>query len=918
MQNRKAKSLDELKLELEKFKRGEKIHTRSRTTPLAKLFDEISKKINGYEIQNDVISHLYSQFYPSTVLNDKVEKRRIVISQLLDYLAEINRLSEKKEGTTIISIPLYDIRIVGELANLIIIHGIYSIMPQEYLIPLEQRKLQKFKSSVTFSKIDFTAGKHILEIILRQLTSIFESNSDLKDLILVGTGFTDTLAIAIFFSTFSPDFRSYIQRLEAQSSTYQLLSFYSLLYKNSKKNTKHSVFVLSLLSNQLLKPNGIESLIDLVLGLREDEEVDVTKIDYIVQILILSRPANLSITDYYKNIFDQLYKMLVLVNRPLMNTVIVRILVTIFERNKNIVNDFFFRKIWHCFKPQTENMESLILTNEVELNNAFNVCISLTRSLLKENDVFINQLFEPILLSLWYYLVFKRKNEKDFEIVLNLMKNIIVLGDSSYFFDIIISNLLHDNILWKFSITESGLILIKSNFNEECKTETTLALFDEIDYYTDSFMLLLTKLDETDSKYLDIVLTCSLNKAFLQSDLISIENPSQKVIYLKLIQMLLDNFRPRIEGSPMSIIAFLNTYLDQYFESSNTVSSLRFSHDDDSDDEDEEDVPNDNDDIMGTILPILDLISTYMPQNEEEATHFKKLQKTLKLNDQHLPGAMKQLAQQIISVDTETENIFAKNKFNIETIVKQINDPTPSIRVYALDNLTQYTVEKDEISKVVSTRYTFNLMLSQLKDSEPFVYLNSIKNLVVLVSFDRSLLMELLKQYSMSKRSIDEKLRIGEVLSKFIIRNGKVLRVEEVKEILDICFLISRFDSDLQKRNIDNKDTRMKMSSLSILGFLCCEVGFGISSYIDDIADLIQGIITFEKNAELRRAAVCIIGDIVKNENGLELIKPYGEKLQVLLEYITEKEEDLIVCQNAIEALNIIEDAFEKRLLQNS
>lgn len=922
MITKKAKSLDELKHELEKFKRGEKVKGRSRTTPLGKLFEEILGKINGYENQSDVVNYLYTRFELPPEVNDKCEKRRVVINKLLDYLMKINNLSEKKEGSTIISIPLYDIRLVGELINLIILHGIYSIMPSEYLIPLEQRKLQNFKSSVTFSRTNFKAGSPILEDILRKLTIIFETNSDLKDLILVGTGFTDTLAIAILFSTFSPTFTSYLERLEAQSSTYQLLSFYSLLYKNSKKNTKYSVFVKSLLSKQLVKPNGVESLIDLVLGLREDEEVDVTKIDYIVSILITSRPVDMTIIDYYKNIFDQIYKMLVFVNRPLMNTILTRILVNIFDRNENVIKDFFFRRIWLCFNPEINDKERIILTNEVELNNAFNVCISVSRSVLQENTDFINILFEPILLPLWFYSVFQSKNEKDYDIVLNLLKNIIVLSDSSNSIELIVANFYDNSRPWKFSLAESGLTLIKSK-TDEPETEiknNVIALFDEIDYSIGIFMKLATKLDDSDSVYLDTLLNIALNRAFLQSDLASIDDPSQKLMHLKLVQSLLDTFRDKIENSPMAIIAFLNTYLNQHFENPKSVSDLKVSDNIDSDDEEEEEeISTEAEEIMGTVLPILETVSAFVPQNQEEVAQFEKLQKTLRINEKRIPNAMKKLVEQIVSANIKGNIAVKKDMFDMETIMKQINDPVPSIRVYALDKLTKYTVSKrNGAANSVSTSYSFNLLLSQLKDSEPFVYLNSIKNLILLVSFDRSLLAELLKQYSMSKRSIDEKLRIGEVLSKFIMNKSKVLKSEEVRDILNTCMMISRSDSKLQQQNTDNKDVRMKMSSLSILGCLCYEVGFGISLYIDDVADLVHGIITFERNAELRRAAVCIIGDIVKNDNGLEIIKPYGEKLQVLLEYITEKDEDLIVCQNASSALNLIDDAFEKRLTDNT
>lgn len=943
--------LESLKKELQKFKKGDRLESRSRTTPLGKLFDEIFKKINGYQSQSDIITYLYNNFDGDSNNNDdRIYKRSYVIEKILNYLDQIKILSKKIPNSNIISIPLYDIRIIGDLTNIIILQGIYSIIPNEFLIPLEKRKIKNFKknSSLIFNKINLNNGLPIIEKILITMTNIFESNSDLKDLILVGTGFTDTLSIAIFLtinSNNSQFYMNFIQRLEFQSSTYQLLSFYSIMLKNCHQNLKFSSLVSLLLSNQLMRKNGIESLIDLVLGLREDEEIDISKIQYIVKVLLNSKPKNINLINYYKNIFNQIYNMLILVNRPLINTILVEIIVLIYSKNNRIIKDFLFSKIWfnlnpnlnddynQDFKKNIEN-DSIIITNGIDLNNSFNVCISIIRSLNIKDQEIINELFNPILLSLWYYANYQKSQNKDYNIILNLIKNIIILGDSNYFIDLIISNIIDNQMTWMFDNNKNdndeknNLTFIKFNTNELIisKENQILRLFDKIDFNIESFIELITKLNDSDSLYLNKILIEILNKLISNNEKNLEKNSSiNKIIYLKLIQAIIENFKLEIENSPISLLIFANTYFNQYFDSINSKFNLNIVQDIDSDDEDNEsndnNINNNDDEIITFLIPILEIISTLNFNNNDEKIQLENLQSILNKNENLIPQSIKYICEKIIKIDTKVVKVkLISNNLNIETILKQINDQTPSVRVYALDKLTNYTINNpnNEEKKQVSTKYTINLLLSQLKDSEPFVYLNAIKNIVNILSFDKSFLNQLIELYSTSKKSIDEKLRIGEILTKFVNINGKILNNIQIDELINICINISRSNSSLiENSSNDNNDIRMKMSSLSLLGTICHQTGYSIISHISQITDLVHGIITFEKNPELKRAAVVIINDIVTNDKGLEIIKEYGEKLQLLLEYISKNDKDLLVCQMSSATLDDIAIAFENKFQIN-
>ena len=923
--------LESLKQELAKFKKGERLEKRSRTTALGKLFDGITKKIQGYQAESDVIGFLYSRFGPHEEHADSAARRKYVIDKLLNYLKEIDLLSTKKKGSNMISIPLYDIRVVGELTNIIIIHGVYAIMPSGILLPLEKRKLKNFKVPTAYTKINLNFGTPILKDVLFTFTEIFESESDLKDLILVGTGFTDALSIAIYFTLYTgpTEHQEYIDRLEAQSSTYQLLSFYSILLKNCRTNRTIAGFVSSLLSNQLLKPNGVESLIDLALGLREDEEVDIAKLNTIVQVLLTSKPKDLNLIDYYKNIFSQIYGMLVLVNRPLMNTILVEMITVMYKKNKRIIADFLFSDVWNNLNPglrkdlNVSTDDSIVLTNEVNLNNSFNVCLSISRSLNSSDQEIMNELFQPIILPLWYYANYQRSKQKDYNIVLNLIKNVIILGDSDYFIDLILTNLIDYQMEWAFDNGEN-LTYIKFNTKESetSKENKILELFNKIDFNVETFVNLTSKLNDLDINHTNKILIATLNKLYSNTALVDADIPFKKIIYLKLIQLLLETFKSEIEGSPSSLLIFASTYFNQYFESVKSKSKLDIVKTEDSDDEDEDEIlfegsgPNGaGEDGITSLVPILDIISTFSLTSDNEKEQMESLQNTLGTNMEYIPKSIHQVCEDIIGIDIK--NITVQNsstRFNMETVLKQINDQTPSVRVYALDKLTNYTIDpKTEERKQVSTKYTLNLLLSQLKDLEPFVYLNAIKNVAKVLSFDKSFFIYVVELYSTSKKSIDEKLRMGEILTKFISSHGKILTGSHIKEIINTCIIISRAESKTEKKSADNDDLRMKMSALSILGTTCHECGYSVIPYITEIADLVHGIITFETSPELKRAAVVIINDIVSSDNGLEIIKDYGEKLQILLDYISDNDRDLLVCQLASATLDQIEESFNSK-----
>lgn len=917
------KSLKELKNKLSEFKKDPNQVKRSRSSKIGILFDEIDHFIS---ISPNPSIEILNSNLPN--LND--DPRENVISKILNYFQRINSLSEKIPNAKFISIPLYDMKIIGKLLNLLIIHGIYEIIPIKYLIPLENRRLKDFRMINKLNYVPLNENIQILEEILQTFNNIFKSNSDLKDLILIGVGLTDMLNICLvlYLTTTTTTtklenkkskYLENLSNLESLSSTYQLLSFYTLLL-NYSNDSKLKLFLRGeKLPELLMKSNGVESLIDLILGLRENEEIDVNRIKNISMILLNSKPSSIPEQIYFKCICDQIFNSLVFVNRPIMVTIIVQLILLILNSgNSFIIKEYIFKRIWKSFNPLINDNDEIVLTSGIELNNSFNVILSIVRCLKQSDQEILLNLLQPIIPQLWWFANYQRQKGKDFDIILNMLKNSILLDSQVSLISLIIDNLIQPiNSNWKFDIElnneNSSLTIIKFNTHESV-SPNMMKIFNKIDSNLETFILLVKKIIEIDEDRLNEIITIVLNKSIGSNNLIVNDDnddlPLVKLINLKLLQIMVESFKDEIEKSPVVILSFIDDLLTKYFENvgKSKLIFIKNEEDIDSDDDDDDNNNSDNlDDELTSLIPIFELIGDWNPSNKDEQKRLIKLQLKIKLNTKLIPISIQSIMKRIIDINTETIPIKEKNDdLKLETILKQINDQSPSIKVFALDELTKLTITSS--TNKISTKYSINLMINQLKDNEPFVYLNAIKNISKLLQFDHSQLPLILNIYQKNEKNIDERLKLAESINKFIENNGLILSSIEIDLLINTLILMVKPQTPII-------DSRIRMSSLSLLGCICHNIGLGILKHIDEIIDIIKGIITFENDQpEIRRASIIIINDIVNNDHGLEILKKFGPSIETMLKYVNEFDQDLLVTQLAWDTLVEIDDAFEKKL----
>lgn len=879
-------ALKELEKTLKGFKKVSAGGNRPRNSKIGVLFSQIERFLDASTLDGLNVN----------LDSPQGDARANVVGKALEYIRDIAVLSEKLPDAQFISIPLQDMKTVGRLLNVVIIHGIYEVVPQKYLVPIENRRLKDFRTVGKLEHVPMDENRALLEAILRCFNEVFASNSDLKDLILVGVGLTDMLnvCLVLYLTVGDNTYLKNLATLESLSSTYQLLSFYTLLMRYSQDAKLRGYLRETKLPELVMTSNGVESLIDLVLGLRENEEIDTGRIGSIAAILLNSKPSCVDTDEYYQNVFGQLYASLVFVNRPIMTTVVVELVLLLWNSGHEILVDkFLFQRLRLAFNPQPIG-DAIVLTSGTDLNNAFNVVLSVVRCLKQSDQDVLHALLDPIISPLWWFANYQRKHNKDYDIVLNVIKNALLLDAKVDLVTLLIDNMIQQNAHWEFA-QDGQLAIIKFNTHEQ--PLQMLDVFAVLDSALDTFVLLAKKVVEIDEARLDEIMKVVMD-GVTSANVLGDESPLAKLLGLKLLQTMLESFRDQIEKSPMFLLAFLEDIIGRHFEHHSKL--LVVKEEVDSDDEDGEDESED----LTTLLPVFELIGDWTPASTDEQQRLTSLQSKIRLYASRIPISLQPTMKRILDIDANAK-IQPKqaDDARLEVILKQLNDPTPSIKVYALDELSKLTLSKTK----VSMKYTMNLMISQLNDNEPFVYLNAIKNIAKLACADRSQLDHLLDLYT-GKKPIDIRLRLAEAIHRYIEAQNETLSPKEIDTLVHtLVGLVRPQDPPV--------DTRIRMSSLSLLGTVCHYAGLGILPHVDIIVDVIKGVTTFEKaQPEVRRAAIVIVDDIVRNPHGLAILKEHGPSIETMLKYVNEFDSDLLTTQLAWNTLSDIDSEFERKL----
>ncbi|CCH45096.1 hypothetical protein BN7_4674 [Wickerhamomyces ciferrii] len=896
----------------------------TRETKLDLLFQSLSQFIEIDENDsNDALTQLYDKIDQdgNQEETNRLVKLQIVMDKCFQYLIQIqnhsliqmesNRKSNDPEKSHLITISLHDMKYFNELLNIIIIQGVYSCLPKGIGIPLEQRRLKNFnKKTKKFSYQKIPNSNELLLYIIKQLETIFDKGGDVKELLLKGSGLTDIFTgLITLILDHDSNLINVFNKFELKSDTYNLFSIYTILLQTTT-NPKYQSFISERLTNLTInRSNGVITLIDFIVGIRDDEEINIDKFNNVNRIL-MSKPKNLSSVIYFNKLFDQIYEILVFVNRPIMLSVIVNFIRILYFKNKKIIQDFLFKRIWKLLNPITTNFHNGdTIVDAKQLNDVINVLISLTKETTPE---FLNELYSQIILNLWAYYLYLRKKNHDFASILeNLLTSFFTITSNNEFLENIILNLAKTSgENWEFqTILENKLSkIVKTNDLETISSEE---IFDDLDVGLNSIVSILKNLDnDIIRKQFLIVLNRWITKQTTTVTTLNDENPFLILIDLKFLEKINDNFKDSLMDKPEDLLIVIEKLLVSKSLGKDaleieTNDNLEENGEVDSDDEDE------NDDQVsssgGGIGVLLELLSAILSEtNESELfkhkTTLEKISKILtKFSDDKQCIALHKRIEFFLKTDHKSTPIndeLSKDKELLEKAITSINDPLTPIRAHGLYLLRQLIIKK---SSVLTLDFVLELHIVQLQDQEPFIYLNVIRSLNELIEFDQEGTLEfLLKFYNNSEEKLDDRLKIGEVLIKFIEKSGELFMGHLANNVIS---------TNLQIIRDFNQDNRIRMSSMSIIGQSLRTNAIGLDSFIKDALDCSIGILEFEKDVIMLRSSIVLINDLI-SFGGLEIVpRGYGEKLKNLLEYTKiNPEVDYLLLEQINKVLEIINE----------
>lgn len=928
--------------------------------PLDILFKEVDSKIEG-QIEDISLDLLFEKLCEEENDIDRFKKRYLVIEKLMNYLIEIQRLScinqKNSKDPNLIAISLHDIKTFSKIINLVIIHGIYPALGNLNIgIPLNKRRLKEFSNTHKQIKIEkipnelsntkrFHKEELLLTLVYEKFLQIFLIDSDVKDLLLRGTGIFDFLTIALTLSCvpyFSENVRNKViqefKTIESIPDTYELFQTYTLLAFSSSE-TYFKVYVLSklkLLHYNAPRKDGVLSLIEFVLGLRDNEEINISKFENVADV-ILAKPKNIGTVQYFESIGAQLYDLLININKPSVTSCVTFILERLWEKNRLVAQDFIFKIIWTKFNP-VDIEDSDVIVLEAQLNNAVNVVLSLTQK--SSNPQFLSHSISPILLSLWYYYVFLKLNNKSSEVIngiivsyLTVTRDLYIHGDKELSsLDTISKNLLVEGgDLWEFNIGPNELVQINKKLpgiNDVTKDQRLNKFFSDIEKHCEYFISILLNMDEVIINRIFIIIL----KRYLQSGEDSIlsnnEDPYFILVDLRLLESICKNFKEDLAKTPLELLELVKSLLESFKPNSkepNSLFSSTLQEDEDSDDEDNyEHMAPINAELIPTVLELLSAILSESDGQFDKRSiellnnivgYLSKIGEATESSVSNSSRALKDRIELLLNGEKPTNTIEEEHKKILKRAITSLNDPLVPIRAHGL-YLLRLLVESE--SEIISLKFAIELHLNQLSDSDPFIYLNVIKGLESLLNWNETIVLPILIALYLNEdkdTSLDERLRIGEVILRFIQSSNELFSGQSAVLITNATLKIIR--KDVASETIDD---RLRMSSMSLLG-VCCNVNpLGILDQIENALDCALGILHLETSKEssiMRRAAVVLINDLilgVSNVDNFQFPPKYRESVINTLNYITETDNDLLVREQAKKVLETINELVKEAL----
>lgn len=911
-----------------------------KNTPLDNFFldfnDNFLSKLNGTtRTTTDESVYLSLGFHG----NDDFVDRLLAYFVKLHELTLQNQSLIKSNKSNLLPISLHDMRYLDDLISLLIIHGIDANIPSRMRIPQNAKQLAKNEKDEPKYIIPLTHTINpatlirIVDTLYPILMEDESSNDDpdyIRGILLRGPIYTHLfLAILTLVEQNSDDVKypEMLLKLENKQETYSLFVMYTLLIQELHLSSPTKEFIMNNLSTLPIRrsEDGLLSLVDFVLGVRDEEKIDINKFARVNQIL-MSKPKSMSNFQYLNALFKQIWDALTFINRPILVECVNGLIVQFFNKNKRIVRDFLFMKVYKVLINEKGQEYSV-----KELNDCINVMLSLSKNSSMEliSDLVGFKDWKVFFLNIWIYALFLKKNlstsntnddslKSYYEVILSMLKSYMVLTNNDEVLNLLSLNLVnfeHEN--WKYAIdleTKLPYIITStstiksidntlSNLNitdkPESKMDEISQFFKDMDIAVALYIELLKLINDDEAiKKIFLIVLNRWVKATRTSD--STRQPTSLnededigknvliLIDLKLLEQMNQEFKTDIIKKVKDILVVIDDLID-FVKDENEANTV------DSDDEEEEDSDaeeevneaNEFHDVSTAFNTLLELLSSTISNSTSSALMQEKVllesinRKLMKYINKS--SECQRLHDKIENILNSTEVSYDKGEHNIDEKVQNdqelldraminLSDPMVPIKAHGLVQLRQLVETK---SSVIQLDKVLQLHLQYLKSSDPFIYMNATKGLVSLLELEPTTTMDVLLQFyenKNGKNKLDDILKVGEVFINYIQFENELFEGKYANLLIDTCLSKIRRYKEL--------DNRIRMSSMSILG-VCLQVNAaGVQSRIAEMVDCAIGILQLETDSTptnsgehsfvMRRSAVHLIHDLI-NSTGIDM-----------------------------------------------
>lgn len=913
----------------------------------------------------DIVDNLETGFNSQKIDKDYVNKNIIAVIEAM--INAIANEEEKNNDSTTFMLSLNDMKLIDRFTKFISLQLIYrflpsSIRPQKYLLNDNKEVIYG-----VFNTIQRENNSELLAYILLKLIHLFtksDSNPTMGQSLhkcIKLTNFYYDLIIGCLYliaeNVETNEFETCLLILENNiNDTYELYANYSIWISYLNNNPKTQTLLSKQLSNLVvLKKDGLKSLIQFILQSKESEEIDLSKISHLNE-LILKKPSSCKTNkQYFYLLFSQIFDLLELEESSVVIVGLMNILSTLYNKNMKIINDFFFSRLhseYIYYKTDKENESVISSSNLIKKVNVF---ITLTR---QNDNNFIQSMLEyrneyDFIFLLYryanYIFVNYKKNKLNQTIIndeylnslISTLKFYLLCSNGKwYLLNYLIVNYdveSQSDVFGKLQISSKSK-LPQLSFMSEVNASTSknvgvASQIQNLQHYIktqDVQNELMMRLLDSISKSTDIIsnVFVTILRRWCESYGVKDDDPDVflQLNDLKLMNSMIDNdnFKDAIINDPGNILHLVVDLLElpSYFH------NLKLVDDSDSDSDDEDESVETNQNVFNMLLKLISYIisgsTTLTQKSKEQLTRiaailnerYSKVKETVSLTSK-IMQILKENNGKSPVVEDNIENVDRKL---LRQALDNINDPLPPIKAQGLYEIRELLLKG---SDVVDYGVVLELHLNEMKNEEPFVYLNSIKGLVVLCNHEKSLqyLMRLYDEYgqkdSVLRISLEEELRLGEVLSQ-AFQNKKYLmsKDEPLHKMFNIVI------NKINAHNVKKVDNRVRMSAMSILGILL-QVNMELltESELIDCFSCIKGILTFEFDEKddsfkiLRRSSIYLLNDMIYNSGLDRFVISFDEyeSLVALLKYNRDvKETDDVAIDMINKILSIISDIWKE------